>query len=434
VSTLWGQVHPSILAELAVKDIFVDREQYKKDNEHTRYEPRRVCHIIDSIKNQQELDLLRDVYRESLYVVGVYAPLADREKNLEAKGLKLSEIYSLIDKDSGQEVKHGQTVEDTFPHSDYFLRVDSKTVVQLETRAERFLNLILQGGVITPTKAESAMYSAASASWNSACLSRQVGASITDANGELLATGWNDVPRPFGGLYTNENQNRESDFRCWNWKGGRCFNDEEKALLAERIVDSLVDAGISVPDRDKTLASVLGNKRLRGLIEFSRSIHAEMHAILNALKTSGSRVNGGKLFVTTYPCHACARHIVASGIAEVYYIEPYKKSLALKLHEDSLTESEADQSKVRVLPYEGVAPSRYLSLFRMQADSRKTKDGRAIKAVAWSARPKTEKTLESLPVLEKVVVQSLIERDVIEPPTGFQTKNERATDSPPEAA
>ena len=427
----------SVLAEIAVKDIFIDRAKYKRDQGDETYTSRRVCHIIDSIKNQQELDLLRSVYRESLYVVGVFSPLSDREKNLSDRGLKIADIYKLIDRDSGEEKKTGQTVEDTFPQSDYFLRVDSQTVVQLQIRVERFLNLILHGGVITPTKSEAAMYAAASASWNSACLSRQVGASITDVDGEMLAVGWNDVPKPFGGLYTNEDSaagNPAHDKRCWNWKGGKCFNDEEKTEFGNRLLETLTDSGVEIKDKEKTLADVLKNRRLRGLVEFSRSIHAEMHAILNALKSAGSRINKGRLYVTTFPCHSCARHIVASGIGEVFYIEPYKKSLAMKLHEDSMTESESDASKVRVLPYEGVAPSRYLSFFRMQPDTRKHKDGKAIRAIAWAAQPKNEKTLEAMPVLEQVVVQSLIERNVILKPHELEDKSSNAGDTPPRAA
>ncbi len=427
----------SVLAEIAVKDIFIDRAKHKIARDEQTYTPRRVCHIIDSIKNQQELDLLRSVYRESLYVVGVFSPLHDREKNLSKKGLKVADIYKLIDRDSGEEKKTGQTVEDTFPQSDYFLRVDSQTVSQLEMRVERFLNLVLHGGIITPTKAEAAMYSAASASWNSACLSRQVGASITDVDGEMLAVGWNDVPKPFGGLYTNEDGisgNPSDDKRCWNWMDGRCFNDEEKTEFGNRIIETLIDSGVEIKDKEKTLADVLKNRRLRGLIEFSRSIHAEMHAILNALKSAGTRINKGKLYVTTFPCHSCARHIVASGIGEVFYIEPYKKSLAMKLHEDSMTESETDLNKVRVLPYEGVAPSRYLSFFRMQPDTRKQKDGKAIRAIAWAAQPKNEKTLEAMPVLEQVVVQSLIERNIIERPNELQAKSSTDDSTPPRTA
>jgi hypothetical protein len=44
------------------------------------------------------------------------------------------------------------------------------------------------------------------------------------------------------------------------------------------------------------------------------------------------------MYVTAFPCHYCARHIVAAGIDEVQFIEPYPKSRALDLHGDSITQ------------------------------------------------------------------------------------------------
>lgn len=413
----------SVLAELAVHEIRLEREDFRLKNDSERYEPRRICHIIDSIKNQEELDLLRTVYREMLYVVGVFAPMSVREQNLKKKGLEPAKIFELIDRDSGEESKTGQTVRNTFPQSDFFLRMDSSTDSQLTTRVERFLHLILGTKITTPSAAETAMYAAASAAGNSACLSRQVGAAITDKDGEVISTGWNDVPRFGGGLYMTEpahDPNGEHDKRCWNKEGGKCFNDEEKGLLTDNLVEVLK----SVIPTDKTETArelILTSSKLKGIIEFSRSIHAEMHAILNAGKVAGGKIEEGKIFVTTYPCHSCARHIVASGITEVYYIEPYRKSLATKLHDDAITESETETGKLRILPYDGVAPAKYLSLFRMAPDSRK-KDGKMIKILPKNATPRLEKSLEALPALEALVVRSLKSKNLI--PTEIQNGNE----------
>lgn len=408
-----GEFGHSVLAELAVNQIRVDRQQHGRDDASGQFLPRRECHIIDSIKNQEELELLRTVYRESLYVVGVFAPVEHRTKSMESQGLSGPEIAELMDRDSGEELAGGQTVAETFPHCDFFLRMDSNTETQLRSRVERFLHLILGTKVITPTRAEAAMYAAASAAGNSACLSRQVGAAVTDAEGEVLAVGWNDVPKAFGDLYVtdlNSDANGDQDKRCWN-HGGKCYNDEEKRLLAEHIIAAL-DQFIPAEKRAQAADSVIRNKKLRGLIEFSRSIHAEMHALLTALRQTGPKVRGGRLYVTTYPCHSCARHIVAAGITVVYYIEPYKKSLATKLHGDSVTEQDQDMDRVRFLPYDGVAPSRYLALFRMRPDSRK-KDGRVIRVAPNLARPKLEKSLEALPALEGLVVKSLISKKLV---------------------
>ena len=76
-------------------------------------------------------------------------------------------------------------------------------------------------------------------------------------------------------------------------------------------------------------------------------------------------MKGGKLYCTTYPCHNCARHIIVAGIQEVYYIEPYVKSLCMELHADALTEDENTEGKVKILVYDGVAPRRYLEFFTM---------------------------------------------------------------------
>src|SRR5262249_53249597 len=133
------------------------------------------------------------------------------------------------------------------------------------------------------------------------------------------------------------------------------------------------------PSRAKKLADVVRKStRLRDLLEFSRSVHAEMDAIVSIARRGGPSVTGGSLYTTTFPCHNCARHIVAAGISKVFYIEPYEKSLALSLHSDSIASDaeETDGSKVQFLHFEGVAPRQYQELFSMK-DERK-KGGKAI--------------------------------------------------------
>lgn len=406
----------SVLAELAIAEIVIDRQREKKKGQAETYKPRRVCHIIDSIKNQEELDILRLVYRDMLYFVGVFAPLGAREKALEKKPMTSSEVHQLIDRDSGEELDHGQTVRNTFPQADFFLRVDADTDSQIKTRVDRFLHLILGTKPITPSYAETAMYLAASASGNSACLSRQVGAAVTDKDGVVLGVGWNDVPKYQGGLYESDpvnDPNGDKDKRCWNIEGGTCFNDSEKRVISKLIVGVLKEKGvIEAENVDKAVSLVAQDSKVKDLIEFSRSIHAEMHAILTASRLSGDRIRGGKLFCTTYPCHSCARHIIAAGIAEVYYIEPYRKSLATKLHDDAITESETDESKVRILPYDGVAPPRYMKLFCVPKDSRKS-GGKMVVTNRRTATPRFDKTLEAMPTLEALVLDGLREKQLM---------------------
>ncbi|MFU2327063.1 hypothetical protein [Pseudomonas sp. NFX98] len=131
-----------------------------------------------------------------------------------------------------------------------------------------------------------------------------------------------------------------------------------------------------------------------------------MHALLNAGATDGAKIRHGKLFVTTYPCHSCARHLVAAGIKEVIFLEPYRKSLATRLHQDAITENESDVTKVRVLPFDGVAPSRFLKFFSANPAGRK-KDGRMI---LRDAEPVARISMEAVSTLEGLVVKGLESR------------------------
>jgi deoxycytidylate deaminase len=93
-----------------------------------------------------------------------------------------------------------------------------------------------------------------------------------------------------------------------------------------------------------------------------------MAAIADAAKR-GISVAEHVLYVTTFPCHHCARHIVATGLRRVVYIAPYAKSLAGELHGDAICIDPADDDEHRreitFEPFVGVGPSRFLDLFEM---------------------------------------------------------------------
>ncbi|EOC1268742.1 anti-phage dCTP deaminase [Cronobacter malonaticus] len=415
-----------ILAKLAIAKISAERKKNfgefddivneSSKGEASKIKNQKICHIIDSVKNSSELELLKSIYGKMIFSIGVFSPLEARHENLsKINSLSVEDIAELINTDSGEEFDHGQSVRDTFPKCDYFLRVDSglaepgnaEAKGQILSKLERFFKLIFRSSVISPTEEENAMYAATSAARNSACLSRQVGAAVTSSSGELLSTGWNDVPRNGGGLYGKQSIRLkviDPDHRCYALQNRNCSNDAEKRILAEVVIDSLVQEKIiPVKKREAAIQTIIKNSRLKDLIEFSRAVHAEMHAILGASRVAGERILGGKIFVTTYPCHSCARHIIASGISEVYFIEPYRKSLALKLHSDAMTESviETDE-KVKLIQFDGVAPTRFLELF--ESGSRKSKAGVLELATEGAAMPVDSVSLKAIPKLEQVVI------------------------------
>ncbi|OWU65155.1 MAG: CMP deaminase [Armatimonadetes bacterium Cent15-Ar3] len=419
-----------VLAKMAIARIgadrkkkygdFIDRADEGEKPPEAQIRSQRICHVIDSVKNINELRLLRLVYGEALFAVGVFSPIEVRNKNLGRPGaLSPADIAKLIDVDSGEEFSHGQSVRDTFPQCDFFLRVDEAIVGPTEARAvgqlveklRRFFDLIFRTAVVSPTSEENAMYAAASAARNSACMSRQVGAAVTSKVGELLATGWNDVPSSGGGLYGKPPLFKiateiRGDERCFAQSDAKCHNDIEKRAIADKVVEALVKDSIMDPSKqEQAVQVILKDSRLKDLIEFSRAVHAEMHAILGASRVAGDRVIEGKVFVTTYPCHSCARHLVAAGISEIYYIEPYRKSLATRLHADALTEAIGGKG-VRLLQFDGVAPRRFIDLF--ESASRKSNAGVLDLKDRNEASPSTHVSLRAIPRLEQVVVAELL--------------------------
>jgi deoxycytidylate deaminase len=155
------------------------------------------------------------------------------------------------------------------------------------------------------------------------------------------------------------------------------------------------------------------SSRIKDLIEFSRAVHAEMHAIIIGSQLAGNKMVGGKLFCTTYPCHNCARHLVVAGIKEIYYIEPYIKSLSIPLHHDTLTEDEHETGKVKILVYDGVAPKRYLEFFLMK-HRRKDDTGTMTSEFREFFGPKSQISLQALPTLEQQAIHSLKEKGLFD--------------------
>ncbi len=353
-----------------------------------------IAFILDSLKNPDEVDALRKVYGRSFYLVGVVCGEEVREARLRMKYKSSSpeEISELMRRDESQEEKYGQQVRKTVHVADFFLnnQADMRSSVPdpVDESLSRFLQIVCGKEVVRPTQDEKGMYAAWGASLRSACMSRQVGASILDAHGELISTGTNDVPKAGGGLY--EDSSQSEDKRCYayakpdeNEPHGFCRSDKAKESILTQVIEELRSANLLVADANsKDVVSALQRTPLSDLIEFSRAVHAEMDALIALARTGSNGVRGATLYCTTFPCHSCARHIIASGISEVVYYEPYPKSRALVLHDDSLAHHMPDVDAGTRSPlvhfrlFTGVAPRRFAALFEKRRELKK--DGRLI--------------------------------------------------------
>jgi deoxycytidylate deaminase len=319
--------------------------------------------------------------------------------------------------------KYGQKVADAFHLADFFIdntpnrsRKDgtANPAWDIAEKLSRLIKIIRQQDVIRPESGETAMWHAHGAAMRSACMSRQVGAALIDRQGNVIATGTNEVPRAGGGVYGEgfgipDAVDHRCVYRSVDGKPPYCSNTREQKLIVDDLLNSIGRIKeLSSTERER-MSALLRSGRIGDLLEFSRAVHAEMDAILTAGR-KGISTLGTRLFVTTFPCHYCARHVVSAGIDEVQYIEPYPKSHALSLHSDSVqitaeqwtlpsSESTAavvspdsgrkpspDTPRVLFRPFTGVAPRLYRRAFLKEGELKNAVTGdREVTPPEWGS-------------------------------------------------
>lgn len=394
----------------------------------------RKAYIIHSLKHPDEVNLLRDIYTNGFYLIGVYSDEERRKSYLvNHKSVSEEDAEKLIKRDAHEGDKWGQHTRDTYELADFFVNFENN-YDRVTNHLWRFFDLIFGKPNISPTFDEYAMSMAYSASLRSADLSRQVGAVLTK-NKMILTTGANDIPTFGGGLYWPE----MIDDKIQDIEGGRDYtigydsNADEKQNIIKDIIerfetdfDKITNKTLK-KNKDKIselIFKALNNSKIKDITEYGRVVHAEMEAILSCAR---SEINTFKttLYCTTFPCHNCAKHIVASGIEKVFYIEPYPKSKAFVFHKDSIESSESSKSsqevkKVIFEPFVGVGPRCFFNLFSINLGTgykvvRKESDGTVVNWERKNGRLRIqmlpssyiEKELKAADSLNKIVKENL---------------------------
>lgn len=363
------------------------------------------AYIVDSIRHPAEVEVLRHIYQEAFILIGVVCDEQARVKRIISKYDNAGEsaAKSLMERDAKRGPRYGQRVSDAFHMADFFVdnsepRVDENgegnknwTVHEDLTR---LVKIVSHAELTRPTVAETAMHQAYSASLRSACLSRQVGAALVDRAGNIIATGTNEAPKAGGGVYGEGFDDDVQDHRC-AFSNKFCSNTRQQINISQKLVALIPELSSVSETRRTEIARLLRGSDVGDLLEFSRAVHAEMDALLSAGRVGKSTV-GSRLFVTTFPCHYCARHIVSSGVDEVYFIEPYPKSKALDLHKDSIQTSVGSwiapsssilqaevgnvaglgHSRVLFRPFVGVAPKMYRRAFLKDRELKSKETGK----------------------------------------------------------
>jgi cytidine deaminase len=209
-----------------------------------------------------------------------------------------------------------------------------------------------------------------------------------------MSVGTNEVPKPGGGLYWYGDVGDDRDIAR-----GHDESDLHRHSMVGDVLQRLQKAGwlsakLKKLSRERLVARALDRKqdvlrsaRVMDVLEFVRAMHAEQAAITDAAMR-GIALCRATLYVTTFPCHECARMILAAGIERVVYIEPYAKSRAVEQYPKAITTDPAEKSaRVRFLPFIGIAPRFFRSAFEWTT-TRKIEDGSIIPWDATRAVPR----------------------------------------------
>ncbi|HYX37985.1 MAG TPA: deaminase [Oligoflexus sp.] len=299
----------------------------------------RAVFVLHQLKHPEEVRFLRNVYGSLFFLIGVSEKLKNQISYL-TNGVqsKNEEALKLIERDQDESNSElfstddatlfGQQTRDTFQMADFLVdgSDDDNSIIQA---LERFFDALHGAPKISPFQSEYYMFLAQASALRSGDLSRQVGAVVVSQRGEICGIGVNDVPRFGGGQYWADDEYDRRD----SWLGFDANKNRLNFLLDDTLkkLRPLLKENVD----DQEFKRAMKKSCINDITEYGRPVHAEMSAVLACSRTGISTLNAS-LYCTTYPCHNCAKHIIASGITEVFYIEPYPKSMASSLHRDAL--------------------------------------------------------------------------------------------------
>lgn len=315
--------------------------------------------VIDALRNSLEINYFKERY-SGFYLISSNRDSQGVKEYLETKIGKLNiqngELdQELVDKLLDLDEHHYRTnefkrgnftspdIENCIQKADYYIfRPWENAIISdeedfkyysFELQLLKLIALILKPGLITPNGIERNMQLAFSSKYNSGCISRQVGAIVTDKFYSVKSVGWNEVPqnqtpcslRDLSDLLTGRTDKVFTDFEL---KGGDYEGKSFKQKAMEMVVkndskvEDLVDKlqGHNCPFCFKELHNSFESKDNQ---VHTRSLHAEENAMLQITKYGGQGIKDGNLFTTASPCELCSKKAYQLGIKNIYYIDPY---------------------------------------------------------------------------------------------------------------
>lgn len=324
------------------------------------------CHIvIDSLRNSLEINFFKERF-SAFYLIAVKndarkSNLIESYGKIDSKIVdRLIEIdeteYKCTDYQKG--IFYSPDVQNCIQIADYHINYnifqsdkDRKEDIlrnnfcffSVQEQLMKLQALIQQPGIITPDPTERIMQLAYTAKLNSGCISRQVGAVVTDEEFSTKAIGWNDVPKgslpcalrnikninsnPFGftkfelgeGLKETEQINsKEADNLLDN--ESKKFNEYIKLNFNEEKLPEEKLGGRNCPYCFKQAYNSFSGEKNQ---VHTRSLHAEENAMMQISRSGGQGLKNGYLFTTASPCELCAKKAYQLGVKTIFYIDPY---------------------------------------------------------------------------------------------------------------
>lgn len=185
------------------------------------------------------------------------------------------EARRIIQRDENEaDNDYGQRVSKIFHYGDLF--IDGSSEQTIFNSVSRFIEAFFGKNKSSPTKDELGSFFAKSASLRSVDLSRQVGAAILSQEGEIITVGCNEVPKPGGGNYWDDDEPKHRDIDL----GGEA-NKEETNRIIHDFIDLLYREKLL--KRGYSSQTILSNPKLREKImdsligeitEYGRMVHA----------------------------------------------------------------------------------------------------------------------------------------------------------------
>lgn len=358
---------PSCLAHKINQIIKVFRRWNKDHNKPTLI-------VIDALRNPFEVLYFRERY-SAFYLLSVNTTENIRHQKLFEKGLRTDEIKKidegekLTKDDSRSEVANRYQfidIDACIEHSDIFLTHNGTEVgknYDFVNQIFTYLALILHPGLVPPSPLERVMQVAYTAKLNSGCLSRQVGAAVTNKSFSVQSIGWNtsaegQTPCSIRSLYDLYQQEDDSAFSNFE------KNDPEFkgfiSTLATRYkkLDPKDMKGLTLTYCFKDVYTTIKSPKQQGNQVHTRSLHAEENAFLQLAKYGTIGIEGGILFTTASCCELCAKKAYQLGIERIYYIDAYPG-----ISQSHILESGREDRRPKMLLFHGAIGRAYISLY-----------------------------------------------------------------------